>query len=222
MCVPKRNHIKRWMAALLCLFLLLSDFVTANASDDVSGPPVEKRVRAGVFYFDGYHMKDENAHELKEALRDGSIDAILSSNLRTLEDERTLDTLMMENFYAIVRKDDTELLNEVNYAIEQMNINGGDWKNSLFFKYYEPVNSSGLTFNEREKAYIQDVIDGKKKITATAIGGGIPGGFLCGQEDTAGGGQRDQSGDRAGNSGEHGIYSGYRERRDGSRGADQK
>ena len=108
------------------------------------------------------------------ALKDGSIDAILSSNLRKMENEKTLDTLQTENFYVIVRKEDKELLEEINYAIEQMDINGGDWDNSLFFKYYGPVYSSELVFTEREKAYIQDVLAGKKKITATAIGDRAP------------------------------------------------
>ena len=295
--VPEKTYMKKWMAALLCLFLVLSDFVIANASDvsDMSvQQPTGERVKAGIFYFDGYHMKDEegrlsgygiellqmiskyshlnfdyvgydaswndmltmlengeidvvtsarkypereekfafsypvgrnstvisvladntkyhsgdyksydgicigllkgngqndslaefaaekqfsyqtkeyeDAGQLEEALQDGSIDAILSSNLRKPADERTLDTLMTENFYAIVRKEDTELLKEIDYAIEQMNINEGDWENTLYFKYYGPVHSSELVFNEREKAYIQDVLDGKKKITVTAIG----------------------------------------------------
>ncbi|MDE6055941.1 MAG: transporter substrate-binding domain-containing protein, partial [Lachnospiraceae bacterium] len=81
---------------------------------------------------------------------------------------------MTENFYAIVRKEDTELLEEVNYAIEQMNIYGGDWENTLYYKYYGPVQSSELVFNEREKAYIQDVLAGNKKITVTAIGDRSP------------------------------------------------
>ena len=118
-----------------------------------------------------YQTKEyEDAFRLAEALRDGSIDAILSSNLRKPEDERTLDTLMTENFYVIVRKEDTKLLQEIDYAIEQMNINEGDWENSLFFKYYGLIHTPGLVFSEREKAYIQDVLDGKKKVTVTAIG----------------------------------------------------
>ncbi|MDE7429885.1 MAG: transporter substrate-binding domain-containing protein, partial [Lachnospiraceae bacterium] len=118
-----------------------------------------------------YQTKEyDDALELEQALQDGSIDAILSSNLRKLQDERVLDTLMTENFYAIVRKDDTELLEEIDYAIEQMNINEGDWENTLFFKYYGPIHLHGLVFTEREKAYMQDVLDGKKKITVTASG----------------------------------------------------
>ena len=118
-----------------------------------------------------YDAKEyEDSQQLEEALKDGSIDAILTSNLRKTENERTLDTLHTDNFYAIVRKEDKELLEEIDYAIEQMDINDGDWNNSLFFKYYGHDYSSGFEFTEREKAYIQDVIEGKKKITVTSIG----------------------------------------------------
>ncbi|MDE6663840.1 MAG: response regulator [Lachnospiraceae bacterium] len=122
-----------------------------------------------------YSTKEfEDSQQLEAALKDGSIDAILSSNLRKTYNERTLDTLMTENFYVIVRKEDKKLLNEINYAIEQMDINAGDWDNSLFYKYYGPVFSSELIFNERENAYIQDVLAGKKKITVTSIGDRAP------------------------------------------------
>ena len=299
MCVLDKIHSKRWITALLCLFLILYNFIPANASNvSVTDEAANERVRAGIFYFDGYHTKDEegnltgygievlqmisqyshlnfdyvgydkswndmldmlengeidmvssarktpdreakfafsypigrnstilsvladntkyhsgeyatydgmrvgllagssqndklaefaeekqfsydtkeyeDSQQLAEALKDGSIDAILTSNLRKSENERTLDTLETENFYVIVRKEDKELLKEINYAIEQMDINEGDWENSLFFKYYRQVYSSELVFTEREKAYIQDVLAGKKKITVTAIGDRAP------------------------------------------------
>ncbi|MDE6502269.1 MAG: response regulator [Ruminococcus sp.] len=111
---------------------------------------------------------------LTEALQKGEVDAILSSNLRKAENEKTLDIIEEDNFYAIVRKDDTELLEEINYAIEQMDMNEGDWKNVLFYHYYGPIYSSELTFTEREKEYIREVVSGEKKITVTAIGNREP------------------------------------------------
>ncbi|MCI8306884.1 MAG: transporter substrate-binding domain-containing protein [Lachnospiraceae bacterium] len=116
----------------------------------------------------------ENSSQLAGALKEGSIDAILTSDLRKTENERTLDTLITEDFYAIVRKGDEELLNEINYAISQMDANEGDWSNDMLYKYYGPVFSSGLTFTEREKSYIQDVISGNKSITVTAMGDRSP------------------------------------------------
>ncbi len=115
-----------------------------------------------------------SSDELAEALQSGSIDAILSSNLRKTENEKELDTIVSDNFYAIVRKEDVRLLDEINYAIEQMERNEGDWSNVLFYKYYGPVYSSALSFTERERAYIQDVISGRKTITATAMGNRKP------------------------------------------------
>ena len=122
-----------------------------------------------------YLVKEYNDSDvLTAALQNGDVDAILSSDLRKSENEKTLDIIEEDNFYAIVRKDDTELLNEINYAIEQMDMNEGDWKNVLFYRYYGPVYSSELIFTEREKEYIREVISGDKTITVTALGDRTP------------------------------------------------
>ncbi|MDE7157972.1 MAG: response regulator [Clostridiales bacterium] len=116
--------------------------------------------------------------ELAEALQKGEVDAILSSDLRKAKNEKTLDILEEDYFYAVVRKEDKELLDEINYAIGQMDINEGDWQNVLFYKYYSPVYSSERLFNEREEAYINQVIErvanGGKEITVTALGNRAP------------------------------------------------
>ena len=60
MCILGEKHRKRLMAALLCLLFILCDFIPAKASDvNVSDGISNERVKAGIFYFDGYHMKDE-------------------------------------------------------------------------------------------------------------------------------------------------------------------
>ena len=110
-----------------------------------------------------------DAGQMAEALQRGEIDAILSSNLRKPENEKTLDVIETDYFYAIVRKGDRELLAEINYAIDQMNINEGDWSNNLFYKYYGNTYSSAFEFTDRELAYIQDVVSGEKKITVTSM-----------------------------------------------------
>lgn len=122
-----------------------------------------------------YRIREyRSADELTEALQEGKVDAILSTSLRKTQNEKTLDIIESDYFYAIVRKEDTGLLQEINYAIGQMNINEGDWMNVLFYQYYGPVYSDRTVFTEREKAYIQDVISGRKTITATAIGDRAP------------------------------------------------
>ncbi len=122
-----------------------------------------------------YHKREYPDNDsLTADLQAGRIDAIFSSSLRQTAGEKTLDTVGSDLFYAIVRKDDTELLDEINYALDQMNINEGDWKNDLFYRYYGNTYPSASAFTKRERTYIQDVISGKKKITVTAIGDRTP------------------------------------------------
>ncbi|MDE6775260.1 MAG: transporter substrate-binding domain-containing protein, partial [Ruminococcus sp.] len=122
-----------------------------------------------------YSAKEyDNSDDLTNALQNGDVDAIISSDLRKPENEKTLDVISEADFYAIVRKDDTELLDEINYAIEQMDINEGDWKNTLFYEYYGPTYSDELVFTEREKEYIRAVVSGEKNITVTALGNKEP------------------------------------------------
>lgn len=122
-----------------------------------------------------YKVKEyDNSDVLTAALQNGEVDAILSSDLRKTENERTLEIIEEDNFYAIVRKDDTELLEEINYAIGQMDMNEGDWQNVLFYQYYGPVYPSAFSFTEREKEYINKVVSGEKTITVTALGNREP------------------------------------------------
>ncbi len=106
---------------------------------------------------------------LEADLQNGTIDAILTSNLRRAENEKILDTIETDYFYAIARKDDQELLDEINYAISQMNIYEGDWANNLYYKYYGSSNASSSAFTQRELDYIQAVASGEKHITATSM-----------------------------------------------------
>ena len=115
-------------------------------------------------------MEYSSADDLTEALQKGEVDAILSTSLRKTRNEKTLDTIESDYFYAIVRKEDAWLLQEINYAIRQMDVNEGDWMNVLLYKYYGPEYPDSVTFTQREMDYIQDVAAGRKTITAMALG----------------------------------------------------
>lgn len=106
--------------------------------------------------------------QLTNALEAGEVDAVVASSFRKASNERVVALFAPEDIYVIVRKEDTKLLQEINYGIEQMNLNEGDWKNSLYSKNYASVSSSELSFTLKELAYIQDVKSGIKTITATA------------------------------------------------------
>jgi len=116
---------------------------------------------------------DDLSH-LEADLQNGKIDAILTSTLRRTENEKLLDTIEVDYFYAITRKDDQELLEEINYAISQMNINEGDWANVLHYRYYGSNSSSTGAFTQRELDYIQAVASGERHITAISMLGRKP------------------------------------------------
>lgn len=108
-----------------------------------------------------------SADEMAQALKNGEVDAIVSSSLRRTTGERVLEDFDTRNFYAIVKKGNTELLNEINYAIDQMNAAEGDWKNALQNKYYTHLESRNLTFTEKEQEIIQQYASGEKTLTVT-------------------------------------------------------
>ena len=109
-----------------------------------------------------------NEVELTQALQKGEVDLVETSSLRKTKNERIIAKFAPEEFFVIVRKGDKQLLNELNYGIEQMDINEGDWRNILFYKNYLEPNNKTLIFSQRELDYIADVKAGRKKIVATA------------------------------------------------------
>ena len=46
------------------------------------------------------------------------------------------------------------MLNEINYAIDQMNAVEGDWKTTLYNKNYESIETKNLEYTEQEKSII--------------------------------------------------------------------
>lgn len=103
--------------------------------------------------------------ELEEALQTGEVDAALTSSLRQLHEEDILDEFSFSDFYVIVRKGNTELLEQINYAIDQLNAAEGTWKDTLKNKYYSSESHQILTFTEREQEIIRQYADGEKTLT---------------------------------------------------------
>ena len=88
------------------------------------------------------------------ALQDGEIDAAVSSALRRTLNERILEKIPTSDYYAVVRKGNTELLQRINYAIMQMNRSEGDWKDRLSDKYSTQVENRNLSFSRVEQELI--------------------------------------------------------------------
>ena len=90
------------------------------------------------------------------ALQEGRVDAVVASSLRQTSNERKLETFSSGEFYAIVKKGNTRLLHEINYAIDQLNAAEGDWKTELHNRFYENYNDRNLTYTAEEKAVIRE------------------------------------------------------------------
>ncbi len=71
---------------------------------------------------------------MAKALQNGTVDAMVTSSLYRTNNERILEKFGSSDFYVIVKKGNTELLDQVNYAIDQMNAAEGNWKTTLYSK----------------------------------------------------------------------------------------
>ena len=92
---------------------------------------------------------------MESALQSGKIDAIVSGSMRATANERVIETFESEEIYAIVKKGNTELLDKINYAIDQMNESEGAWKTELFNRYYTLYDDKILKFTDKEKEIIE-------------------------------------------------------------------
>lgn len=96
----------------------------------------------------------DSTEEMAKALQNGTVDAMVTSSLSRINNERILEKFGSSDFYVIVKKGNTELLNQVNYAIDQMNAAEGNWKTTLYSKNYESADAKNLEYTEEEKRII--------------------------------------------------------------------
>ena len=92
--------------------------------------------------------------DMEEALQNGEVDALVSSSMRTTDNERIIEKFEPQDFYAIVKKGNTELLDKINYAIDQINNAEGDWQRELFNRYYASYDIKVLNFTPSEEELI--------------------------------------------------------------------
>ncbi|MCI1722416.1 MAG: transporter substrate-binding domain-containing protein [Lachnospiraceae bacterium] len=95
-----------------------------------------------------------------------NIDAICSSNLRSIHGEWILDEFNPSDFYVMVRKNDTDLLAKINHAISMMDSNQTDWRHRLWDKYYTADASGEIAYSADEKAFIREMQDSGTSIRA--------------------------------------------------------
>ncbi len=78
----------------------------------------------------------ETPTELSKALVSGEVDALVNSYIGTPKDETIVENFGETPYYIMARKEDQSLIDDIDRAIDQMNIEIPDWRSDLYNKYY--------------------------------------------------------------------------------------
>lgn len=78
----------------------------------------------------------ETPTELTNALINDEVDALVNSYIRTPEDERVVENFGQTPYYIMARKSDQALIDQIENAIDQMNVETPNWRTDLYNKYY--------------------------------------------------------------------------------------
>ena len=74
--------------------------------------------------------------ELSNALINDEVDALVNSYSGTPEDERTIENFGQTPYYIMARKEDQDLIDRIDAAIDAMNIETPNWRTELYNIYY--------------------------------------------------------------------------------------
>ena len=94
--------------------------------------------------------------ELTDALQNGEVDAAVTGSLRLLENEWLLESFDASPFYICTRKDNPDLMERINEAIDEMDLHDPNWRNSLHDTYYATDQSGSIIMNAGERAFLEE------------------------------------------------------------------
>ncbi|MDO4563509.1 MAG: transporter substrate-binding domain-containing protein [Clostridia bacterium] len=97
----------------------------------------------------------ETEEDLKNALENGDVDAIADMSIRVLSGEYILDSFSPYPFYIMTAKDNTELMGEIDYALERLSKEMPTLSSSLMNKYYASASAESIMLTPQEREYIQ-------------------------------------------------------------------
>lgn len=109
----------------------------------------------------------DSMSKMEEDLQAGKLDAMVTSSIRAVRNERILEKFNESDFYVIVKRGNLSLLEKINYAIDQLNATENDWTHELSTKYFNSENDAELTFTKREKELIRQYASADKKLVAS-------------------------------------------------------
>lgn len=103
--------------------------------------------------------------ELTNALIDDEVDALVNSYIRIPEDERVVENFGETPYYIMARKEDKKLIDQLDYAIDCMNVETPNWRTELYNKYYGSQEKN-LELTDEEQSLLDEMKAEKKVIRA--------------------------------------------------------
>ena len=136
-------------------------------------------------YVYGRNSRDE----MLKKLESGAVDVVLPVNkIKELENLFVFSSAVGAGpDYIAVRKSDSTLLNEINYAIHQMDLVEPNWKSQMNRKYFGDVALDLSVLTDRERAFLQDFRERDRMLKVTVrdpvfpyayVDNGVPRGIL--------------------------------------------
>ena len=109
------------------------------------------------FTFNAVYFGEQD--ELSAALQDGTVDAAVSGSLRLLDDEWLLESFDSDSFYICTGKDRTDLMKEINAAINEMDLHYPNWRDTLHDTYYSTDQDGSIVLNAGERNFLDELSD---------------------------------------------------------------
>ena len=107
----------------------------------------------------------ETPTELTSALINDEVDALVNSYIRIPEDEEVLENFGETPYYIIARKEDQALIDQLDAAIDKMNVETPNWRTDLYNKYYG-AQEANTDLTEEELALLKKMQSEKQVIRA--------------------------------------------------------
>lgn len=126
----------------------------------------EKGFSYEVVYFD-------TPKELTHALITEDVDAVVSSYIRTPEDEQTVENFGETPYYIMARKEDQALIDELDAAMDRMNLEMPNWRTTLFDQYYG-TQKANTDLTQEEQALLEKLQEDNAVIKAVMNPDGNP------------------------------------------------
>ncbi len=99
--------------------------------------------------------------DLSNALVNDKVDAIVNSYIRIPEDEKTIQNFGETPYYIMARKEDQALIDQIDYAIDCMNVETPNWRTELYNKYYGSIEKNRTLTDEEQALQRQLVANGE-------------------------------------------------------------